>query len=293
MCQHHPDPTLVPASYPSGGDDWHLRILGVDRSIIVDGRVIRIAVVDGGVAVDHPELDGRCLPGRSFDPAVASPWPDLSDTHGTLAAILAAGQHSGIAPHALVLPVRFTGSQHSQWRETLTWAADHADVVLCPWVLPDDSPLACSLADALDASSQSAVFVAPTGNNPHRVGFPACHPAVLGVAAVTSESRPAEYSGRGCGTIVFAPSDGGRWRLPELTVRGRVCSFGGTSAASALAAGVVAQLISVCPLPPNEVIELLQQSTSLLASESDLGCLNLARALSLLESKPTLSRMER
>lgn len=233
-----------------------------------------IAIHDGGIDLEHIALAGRVLPGRSFDRFASAPRTkggSKAAHHGTLAALLAAGEKYGVAPTAHVLPVRYTGGVLRVWKESLLWASEHADIVLCPWVMDSDESVARELAGFVESNCQmQSLFVCPVGNHRSQVGFPASLPGVLGVGALTSQERPADYSGRGRGLDVLAPSDGGNESLPTIPVfriyRGKritdgTANLGGTSAAAALAAGVAANIKAKYPeISPAELLDTIRRT---------------------------------
>ncbi len=293
----------------SSADSWYLSRLGVGdgEERQPDARPV-VAVLDCGVDFEHPAFGTRVQPGRNFDSCTAEPRPDAgpgASHHGTLAALLAVGDGFGVAPAAHLLPVRFTGDRLGGWRDSLRWAAEHADVVLCPWVLDAECAAARELAGVLaDDCFPRALFVCAVGNRAHTVGFPACLPGALGVGAHTSESERAGYSGCGRGLDVLAPGTGGRRRLPPMPVyrvRGAahrpagVCSLGGTSAAAALAAGAAARVLAAHPgLSAPQLLDLLRRTARPLtdgparpwSAADGFGRLDCAAALALAASKP-------
>ena len=193
----------------------------------------------------------------------------MRGAHGTLSAVLAVGGGFGVAPAARLLPIRYTGDRLRDWQASLVWAAERADIVLCPWGLDPLGGVARELAMTLERHCLGrALFVCPVGNRPHVIAFPACLAGTLGVGAHTSEGEPAAYSGRGDGLDVLAPSSGGTRPLPAIPVfRGRGSArrpsgsrlLGGTSAAAALAAGVAARVLAARPeLSPPQLLDLLR-----------------------------------
>src|SRR3954451_23890629 len=103
-------------AHAAGGDplrskQWALDMLGADQArAVTDGRRAVVAVVDSGVAAEHPDLARRILPGHDFVDNDSTPQD--GNGHGThVAGIIAADADNGIgirgvAPGASILPVR-------------------------------------------------------------------------------------------------------------------------------------------------------------------------------------------
>jgi minor extracellular serine protease Vpr len=189
-----------------------------------DGDGLRIALLDSGVELDHPYLNGRVLPGIDFvgrdRRAAAESKPDdptRVESHGTLMAGLLVGSGGpaglqGVAPGARVFPIRVLGWQraadgsHTLLGSSDTLVAgleravdpdgdgdveDAATVTLAAVVAPfasfPDSPEARAVAGA---TRLGTLVVAPAGNDGRggrgfgTVGAPAGAPAALAVGAL-------------------------------------------------------------------------------------------------------------
>jgi subtilisin family serine protease len=153
-----------------------------------------VAVVDTGVDLSHPDLQGQLVPGATFTgcPQTQRPCGDGDhlgpdgtndgDEHGThVAGIVAAAAGNGIgvagvAPDAKIMPVKVleAGSGSSEdIADGIRWAADHgADVVnLSLGSLPGGQALSitgldAAMADAIAyARSRGVLTVAAAGNS--------------------------------------------------------------------------------------------------------------------------------
>jgi subtilisin family serine protease len=267
-----------------------------DRKIIVavldDGVDVDHPNLRGSVW-KNPDPGAQDQIGRDFflpdsDPDHFNPRPKKfqfpfdrtkgNDVHGTACAGLIAagglGQGSvGVAPGCRLLPVKiFQGDAlaSDEWvADAIRYAASHADILSCSWTggSPDVEQ---ALEDAGDGRQGlgAAVFCA-AGNEFGAVGFPARTPHVIAVGASTDQRERAEYSNAGPEIAVVAPSSGGMRSIfvSDVSLPGRgfnpdglyASGFGGTSAATALAAGVGALVLSVHPeLRREELKELLQ-----------------------------------
>lgn len=281
---------------PSLGEDIHVTAAWEHT---LGERGIVVAVLDDGVDLEHLNLrpnlwsnpDPKALDrvGRDFsadldEPAHLDPRPKcFGDIHGTPCAglIAAAGVEGGsvgVAPGCRILPVKIFRSDDLACDEgvanAIRYAALHADVLSCSWSSGVSPDVRHALEDAGALGRQgrgSAVFCSAGNRHGAPVAFPACDPNAVAVGASTDLATAAEYSNRGPELSVAAPSSGGRRQIftTDVSLPGRGYSpgathtdqFGGTSAATAIAAGVAALVLSVHPgLDRRELKELLEET---------------------------------
>jgi subtilisin family serine protease len=250
----------VPSDAEAGGQ-WSLSRIGWND---VFGRVTpsgsaTIALLDTGVDGTHPDLATVVVPGTSL----IDGSDGLSDPngHGTyLAGIAAAATDNGIGIAGVayqgvrIMPVSVLGAggtgQDSDIIAGIVWAADHgADVILMGFSNPEFSQ---NLQDAVDyAWAKGAVLVAATGNDGVATPtFPAGNRAVVGVSATDESDFLVFDSNYGPDTFLSAPGANIYTTAPGGTYR----FIGGTSASSAIVAGVAAFLKAVDPTLANGVI---------------------------------------
>lgn len=228
------------------------------------GRGVRVAVVDTGVDVSHPDLNGRILAAHNFvDRGEKSFTRDL---HGTaVAGVVAAtaGNGSGIAgvaPGALLLALKAcwpaddgagggdpAGAACDSYTlaKALDWGlAEGAQVLNMSLTGPDD-PL---LARLLDLAADRGVAVVAAADEPP--GFPATHPGVIAVHAAGPGLMPAAEALTAPGVDILTTVPGGGYDF--LT---------GSSMASAHVAGVLALLLERRPnLTPVAAARLLRST---------------------------------
>ena len=151
-----------------------------------------IAVVDSGVDLSHPDLQGKLVAGATFvGCATNGPWGDgdwesgidagAGDGHGTHVSGIAAAATgngvgiAGVAPDAKIMPVKVLGEEGGSFEEVaagIRWAADHgADVVnMSLGAIPgvqalEITGLISEAAEAIDyANRKGVVVVAASGN---------------------------------------------------------------------------------------------------------------------------------
>jgi subtilisin family serine protease len=202
--------------------------------------------------------------------------------------IVAHGRALGIAPRALVLPVRDTSNRFgmdSHLSQSVQWAVDHGARVVCIAAVTGDSS---DLRNAIERALRSdIVVVAGVGNAPlsTEVGFPAAYPGVLAAAGVDQRGRHADVSVVGPEVVIAAPAvnimSTGRTG-PEFTGY----SVGtGTSDATAIVAGAAALVRARYPdLSAAEVVHRLTATADDKGlpgrdNEYGYGVVNLVRAL--------------
>jgi len=234
-----------------GSYAWHLEAIRAREAwAISNGAGVRVAVLDAGVDTSHPVFQGRVLSG--WDAATEAPLPPGPDYsqgywHGTHVAALAVGEGVGVAPGALLLPVRvFSPDYVGDFRaaQALVWAVDQgAQVINLSFGGLAYSQL---LHEAVNyALERYRVVVAAAGNQGSVARFyPAALPGVAAVGAVDGQDLPAWFSNRGSWVKVWAPGV----RIYSALPGGGFGLLSGTSMASPLAAGTAALLKATRPL---------------------------------------------
>lgn len=209
------------------------------------GAGVRVAVIDTGVELDHPDLPSTAVVGNFVDNDRRAFG---EDAHGTaVAGIIAAVPNNGIgivgvAPEVQLLLYKacwrsaVTGAQAVCNSFTLAQALAaaieaHADVINLSLAGPRDPLLTRLVLRALDGG---AIVVGAVPPNGLRNDFPANIPDVIAVDAVENGSSTALVSGG----IVRAP---GR-DVISLAPDGHYDFYSGSSLATAEISGVVALL---------------------------------------------------
>ena len=222
------------------------------------GKGVRIAVIDTGIDVKHPDLRGQTIEARNFISAGAS----VPDRHGTaVAGVIAsvAGNHRGIvgvAPGARILALQACTQRNVDGRGTCTSfslarALDHAitagsDVLNLSLGGPHDTLLERLLDKAIE---QNIVVVAARGDDRAESLFPA---TLKGVIAVGGPATPAEVgrlTAPGFEVLTLVPPDGYDF-------------LSGSSIAAAHVSGIVALLLERAPALHAAEIESLLLRTS-------------------------------
>lgn len=217
-----------------------------------------VAVLDTGVDLGHPDLQGSFVAG--FD--VVNQDADPSDDHGhgtMVAGVIAARSDNGVGVTSTcwrcsVMPVKVIGADGSgnagAVAQGIVWAADHgAHVINMSFVMsaPDDG-VAAAIAHA---RSRGVVVVAAAGNSGTAdATFPAAYPGVLSVAG--SDAADARYGWSSYGSWV-------RFAAPGCSLTtapgGGYGEFCGTSSATAFLSGIVGLARSLSPGISTDAIE--------------------------------------
>jgi type VII secretion-associated serine protease mycosin len=247
--------------YRSG--QWYLKNLQViEAHRITKGAGVVVAVVDSGVAADHPDLKGAVLPGADVLSAGRDGRTDSSG-HGTqMAGIIAARGRSngrgviGIAPQAEILPVK-PADGPLLVSQAIDWAVVHQAKVISMSFGIDESD---GLKAAIDnAAAADVVLIAATSNDnkdDSKNQYPAAFPEVLAVGALDRNGRIAGFSHRGGEVDITAPG-------VDIPVADSSYSSGygvvdGTSPATAIVAGAAALIRAKYPaLSARQVVERL------------------------------------
>lgn len=263
-----------------------------------------VAVLDTGIQFDHPEFQGRLVPGYDFvnndeDPAADHP-------HGVLASgILLANANNdfgvaGIDHRARLMPLKVLDANNrgstSNLSSALIYAADNGvDVVSMSLI--NYSCGSSTLGDALQyARDAGVVLVSSAGNGGvgnADVSAPGCYEEVISVGATTRTDVRAGFSATGQALDLVAPgssvptavfgSTGDEWT-----------NFGGTSAAAPHVAGVASLMLALDDTLTHDDIKAILESTAddQVGADTDLpgwdeeygwGRLNMGAALGTLQ----------
>ena len=239
---------------------WGLTKIGAPQAweVTTGSGDFIIAIVDSGIDLDHPDLDGKIILGYDY---VNEDWyPDDDFGHGThVAGIAAAWTNNGLGVAGVswgarlmalkVLDAVGSGSYYDV-ANAVTYAADNGAQIINLSLGGDyDSQ---SLHDAvIYARNVGCVVVAATGNNNGAVLYPAKYTEAFAVAATNSNDQRAGFSNYGPEVDVAAPGVG----IYSTYLGGGNASRNGTSMATPHVAGLAALIRSVCPGYTNDQVE--------------------------------------
>lgn len=235
------------SSVPSQVVGWGMDRIGAPAAWARStGSGIRVAILDSGIDLDHPDLSrnihggyNALFPGRSADD---------DNGHGThVAGVVAAVNNSygsvGVAVDTSLYAVKVLDRRGrgyiSDIIEGLDWAVGNGmNVVNLSLGTSADIP---SLREAVDRTSQAGVLVvAAAGNSGGEVLYPARYDRVVAVGMVDAEGIVHRKSSRGEGLDLVAPGVD----VYSTYKNGRYREITGTSMASPHVAGVAALLFA-------------------------------------------------
>lgn len=193
---------------------WGLQATGVTRTRYT-GRGIRVAVLDTGLDLRHPDFAGRAIVSQSFVPGVASVQDGHS--HGTHCIGTALGparpprppgtRRYGCAPGAEIFVGKVlndAGGGMAGWALTgIDWAVRRKCQVVSMslgWIIPPSAPESVAFeAAGARALRSGTLVIAAAGNEGPSGGLrsPANVPSVMAVGAVDQSLGTASFSSRG------------------------------------------------------------------------------------------------
>ncbi|MBL0388782.1 peptidase S8 [Tumebacillus sp. ITR2] len=272
-------------------NQWNLPLIKADKAwqLSTGDPDVVIAVVDTGVDLNHPDLQGKLVAGRNIIAGTDQPQDD--NGHGThCAGIIAARTNNlegiaGVNWNSKIMPVKAMNADGSgsvaDIADGIAWAADHgADVINLSLGDYEDSDY---LHEAIKYAYEKGIVVtAAMGNDgTGEASYPAAYPEVIGVAANDETNETATFSNYGAHCSVSAPGVS----IPSTYPDKRYVALSGTSMASPHVAGVAGLLKSINKnLKPSDIRDILQKTADDLGPEGKddyygYGEVNVSRAM--------------
>jgi len=225
------------------------------------GADVRVAVIDSGIDVKHPEFSGSIA--DSWDALGSSEGPHVHGT-GVAGAIVAHATVEGSAPAAKIIAIRAFGvAQHGAesssfvLMKSFDYAAAHdARIVNMSFAGPKDALIERGVA-ALAA--RGIVMVAAAGNAGPKSPplYPGAYASVIAVSGTDAQDRLFAASNRGDyialaapGQNIFLPAPGNAYQMTS-----------GTSFSAAFVSGIAALVLERNrALKPDDVREILMKT---------------------------------
>ncbi|GBF90459.1 peptidase S8 [Raphidocelis subcapitata] len=233
-------------------DQLHLPLDGQYSPGDLDGRGVHVFVLDTGLRATHIDFRGRVGQGATF---VGSSYAD-DHGHGTHASGTAVGALHGIAPSAVLHPVKVLDSEGAgsysdiisgmQWAKTYAQRNGLRSAVVS---MSLGGPRSAALNDAVEELTAAGLtVVVAAGNNRGAdacTQSPASAPSAITVGATTDQDAVASYSNLGSCLSIFAPGSS----IVSASYRDDTgeSTMSGTSMATPHVAGVAAMFLQAAP----------------------------------------------
>ena len=257
--------------------NWGYNTLNIQtaKSMGLTGNGIKIAIIDTGINLDHPDL--KISGGQSFVEGISRFDDDFG--HGThVAGIIAAQDNEigiiGVAPDSQIYSVKvlnkFGEGVQSNVIAGINWAIEQQmDVINLSITSQQGSYL---LKEALqNAYDQGIIIVAASGNyltnnvEGTDVLYPARYPSVIAVGSIDENLKKSSFSYYGNSLEFVAPGENIRSTYIENSGLG-YSELTGTSMAAPYVAGIAALYMQQYPMMSNVEIRHLMQRNAM-----DLG----------------------
>jgi subtilisin family serine protease len=241
---------------------WNITAFNLpDAWKISAGEGVKIAVLDSGCDLDHPDLAHNLLPGYNFVNTRKDPWDD--NQHGShVAGIIAAENNDlgmvGVAPKAKIVPIKVLDKRGNGSLENVAkgirWAVKVAKVDMLTMSLGSPRPLQ-TIRKAIQYAARKGIpaFVA-AGNagNTKDVFYPAAYPETIAIGSIDENFKRSKFSNTGKNLDFMAP--GGR--IFSTVPDDWYAFLSGTSMACPFAVGVAALVLSYVRNNPKVKIRL-------------------------------------
>jgi subtilisin family serine protease len=248
---------------------WNLRNVGATNAwdITKGSAKVKIAVIDTGVDLKHPDLGARLLPGVNVLDSTKSVQDD--NGHGThVAGIIAASVNNrrgiaGLTWQGKIMPIKALDAAGSgtsfSVADGIIEATDRGASVIN--LSLGNYAASQFLRDAVRYAEQhNALIVAASGNdNSSQLSYPAAYPEALAVAATTSADQIATFSNYGTYVDIAAPGD----NIASTYMDNQYAALSGTSMATPHVTALAALIKSVNRKLTNRDVYAIITSTAL------------------------------
>ncbi len=228
-------------------DQWGLTAINAQQAWLdlpANPTLVKVAVIDSGVCLTHPDLAGHVLAGWDYVEQDATPQDGYGHGCG-VAGIIAANIDNGIgiagiAPNARILPLRVLDANgsgtYSNVAQAMVDATDQGAQVI-NLSLGGASPSSVLESAVAYALARGVTVVAAAGNNgANGALYPAKYSGVIAVGSMDQTLQPSSFSNYGTDIGLWAPGSG----ILSLRNGGGYGPMSGTSFAAPEVSGIAA-----------------------------------------------------
>lgn len=283
-----PTPTSVEENQPFG---WGVEKINADEAWLTSsGSAVKVAVLDSGIDIDHPDLNDNLAGCVNF----ISWWRNCNDDngHGTHVSGIIAGENNafgivGVAPEVRIYSLKSLDRRGSGYLsdiiEGLDWAVVNGMQVVNMSLGTSSNVL--SFKEAVERVDAAGIIqVAAAGNSgpsDSTVLYPAKYPQVIAVSAIDSAESVPSWSSRGPEVDVAGPGAS----IYSTYLKGGYRTLSGTSMAAPYVTGVVALRLEDHPEEgPEEIRNILRANTTSLPFAFNLVGTGLIDALAVVSA---------
>lgn len=213
------------------------------------GEAVKVAVLDTGCDLTHPDLKGAILDAKSF---VSNEDVTDKNNHGTACAGIIGARTNGkgiigIAPKSAILVGKVLGNNGAGSMKAIAngvdWAVQAgADIIsMSLGADMDDPEMFLSIHNAL---AKGTIIVAAAGNSGsygiNTVGYPARYGSVISIGAHDRNGNVSGFSSRGGDVDFIAPGED----IVSCGKDGTYVKMSGTSFATPIVAGICALILA-------------------------------------------------
>jgi len=213
------------------------------------GEGVKVAVLDTGCDLDHPDLQKNLLQGINMVDKSKDPWDD--NQHGThVCGIIAAENNDigmvGVAPHTKIIPVKVLDGHGNgtltRVSEGIRWAADVGKADLICMSLGSPEPAEEVRKAIQHAAARGVVCFVAAGNAgmTKKVYYPAEYPETIAIGSINENLSRSGFSNTGENLDFMAPGNKIFSTIPDNWY----ALLSGTSMAAPFATGVAALVLS-------------------------------------------------
>ncbi len=273
--QDAPAPGQPAPSAPGQETPWGItRVQAPAAWTATKGKGVKLAVIDTGIDMTHPEFSGILKGGWNAISTAATFNDDNGHgTHcaGTIAAKDDAAGVVGVAPEVDLYGVKVLDENGSGTFDDviagMLWAVENKMEIASMSLGAGRGNQA--LADAVEAMRKAGVvLIAAAGNSGGSVGYPAAYPGAIAVAASDSADKLASFSSRGPSVAVIAPGVD----VKSTYMDGGYDTLSGTSMATPHVAGLAALYVATHKgATPEQARAALAAASTKLPGVPDVG----------------------